>query len=357
MGHDLYRMILDGATSEWTVQMRMVACVIANDARDPDDTRGPGTLSPDGLPWSSIPLQAKQRPDGTWRDGLTDKTGMSEQAIGRAISALAAIGYDMRQPLRGRDGQPLRDRRGRIMTSVRGHSTDYQVPYLPPRSAPDRSSDTATYPGNEAARSSPVTTYEADRSSPVNAKVIKNDDPISSDPPQRSSPQAARPLSREALAAKSLKATDDEIEMMITLITRNRDVKDPSKDKYLATAIWRDQGQDLLDQVRRQARNSADSRPSSTNVKDLCPRHTHAHAPEDCPDLRAGSSEYSDPDAPPPPPSPGKPKLTVVGQCAYGPSCTAQADDKGDDDYHDRCRYLAKVKGTYPAPDSASGAA
>ena len=39
MGSDLYRMIRDGAPPDWTPAMRLVAMVIADDARDP--SQGP----------------------------------------------------------------------------------------------------------------------------------------------------------------------------------------------------------------------------------------------------------------------------------------------------------------------------
>ena len=39
MGHELYRMIRDGAPPDWSPLMRLVAMVIADDAR-PDPSQG-----------------------------------------------------------------------------------------------------------------------------------------------------------------------------------------------------------------------------------------------------------------------------------------------------------------------------
>jgi hypothetical protein len=108
MGSELYRMIRDGAPASWTAAMRLVAWTIADDARDP--SQGP----PDdgGWPWSKIRLHGNAD-DGEWHDGLTERTGMSERAISRALTDLARAGYEMRE-------QIGTDRRGRPVFTITG---------------------------------------------------------------------------------------------------------------------------------------------------------------------------------------------------------------------------------------------
>ena len=130
MGSELRRMIRDGAPPTWTPLMRLVACEIADDARDPDGSQ-------DGLPWSAIPIQGHRDRRGRWRDGLTERTGMSARAISRVLTDLAAAGYEMRE-IAGRRKD------GRAAVTAPGRALRFRVPLLQPRPAPERSPDSAT---------------------------------------------------------------------------------------------------------------------------------------------------------------------------------------------------------------------
>lgn len=133
-------MIRDGAPREWTPLMRLVAGEIADDARDPSLT----PVTHEGSwPWSALPLEGEYR-RGKWRDGLTERCGMSARSISRVLADLAAAGYEMRVPITDRDGQPVKDKRGRLMYAGKGHALRFQVPSLPPRGEPQRSPDPAT---------------------------------------------------------------------------------------------------------------------------------------------------------------------------------------------------------------------
>jgi len=124
MGSELYRMIRDGAPPGWTVTMRLVAMVIADDARDPSQ----GVPGDGGGPWSAIPVRGCWR-GGKWRDGITDRTGLSMHTVSRALAELAAAGYEMREQIAtGKDGRPV--------FAARGHAVRFRVPLLPPRLAP-----------------------------------------------------------------------------------------------------------------------------------------------------------------------------------------------------------------------------
>jgi len=127
MGHELYRMIRDGAPASWTPAMRMVAGVIADDALDPSQ----GEPGDGGWPRSAIRVRGghSRGHGGEWYDGLTERTGMSERAISRALTALARAGYEMRE-------QVGTDRRGRPVFAYPGRTPRFRVPPLTPRGSP-----------------------------------------------------------------------------------------------------------------------------------------------------------------------------------------------------------------------------
>jgi hypothetical protein len=176
MGSELYRMIRDGAPASWTVAMRLVAGVIADDARDPSQ----GMPEDGGHPWSAIPMKGhfiekKGKSKGKWRDGLTERTGMSLRAISRVLADLAAAGYEMREALgKGKDG--------RVVFTAPEHSMRFRVPPLTPRPVPERSPDPVTI---EAERSPDPATVRAERSpnlatpSPQESPHIKKPSPQS----------------------------------------------------------------------------------------------------------------------------------------------------------------------------------
>ncbi len=125
MGFELYRMIRDGAPASWTAIMRLVAGVIADDARDPTQ----GMPDDGGPPWSAIRFCGYFTEEGEWRDGFAERTGMSERAISRALSDLARAGYEMRE-------QVGIDKRGRPVFTYPNRGIRYRVPLLPPRECP-----------------------------------------------------------------------------------------------------------------------------------------------------------------------------------------------------------------------------
>lgn len=206
----LRRMIRDGAPPEWTPLMRLVAAEIADDARDPvgdDHEQGNGEH-----PWSAIPIEGKER-RGQWQDGLAERTGMSTRAISRVLAELAAADYEMRQPITGRDGKPIRDKRGRLVFAAKDHALRFQVPGLAPRPVPQSSPNPATYatepvdntptdfagvagnpadsaPFSEVSSPNPAT-CDGQRSPLLVSKVAGFGDPISSVSPQlKPSPHA-----------------------------------------------------------------------------------------------------------------------------------------------------------------------
>lgn len=180
MGHALRRMIDNGAPRDWTPLMRLVAGLIADDARDPRD----GHPLPEGeWPWSAIPVEGRFR-RGRWRDGIAERTGMSARAISRTLAELAAAGYEMRQPVADRDGKPVTDRRGRPVYAARGHALRFQVPPLPPRPelewSPDLASIADPFAVDNSESSPEVASKLGERSPLLVGKVAESGDPIPS---------------------------------------------------------------------------------------------------------------------------------------------------------------------------------
>jgi hypothetical protein len=184
-------MIRDGAPPEWSPLMRLVAGEIADDAGDPCAH----PLKDGELPWSAVPVEGEFR-HGRWRDGLTERCGMSARAISRVLTELAAAGYEMRQPITGREGKPVTDKRGRILFTAPGRALRFQVPPLTPRPEPERSPDLASVDDARSpevateteGRSPDPATEEGERSPLPASTVAESGDPISSVPPQDLSP-------------------------------------------------------------------------------------------------------------------------------------------------------------------------
>jgi hypothetical protein len=155
MGGDLYRMIRDGAPESWTPLMRLVAGVIADAARDPRQ----GLPDDGGWPWSDIPIRGSRAKTGKWKDGLTERTGMSARAISRILTELARADYELRE-------QIGTDKRGRPVFAYPGRAIRFRVPPLKPRDPPP---DTATTSPPDTATTSPPDT--ATISSPDTATI------------------------------------------------------------------------------------------------------------------------------------------------------------------------------------------
>ena len=127
MGHELYRMIRDGAPASWTPAMRMVAMVIADDALDPSQHEP----ADGGWPRSAIRVRGgrSRSHGGEWYDGITERTGMSERAISRALTALARADFEMRE-------QIGTDKRRRPVFAYPGRTPRFRVPPLTARGSP-----------------------------------------------------------------------------------------------------------------------------------------------------------------------------------------------------------------------------
>ncbi len=175
MGQELRRMVRAGAPASWTPLMRFVAMEIADDAGDPSR----GLPADGGWPWSAIPIEGYwDARRGKWREGLTERCGMSARAISRTLTELARAGYEMREAAgTGKDG--------RVVFTAPGRAMRFRVPILPPRPDPQR-------PPNVAGERSPhLAGVDSERSpllverSPLLVETVaESGDPISSGSPQ-----------------------------------------------------------------------------------------------------------------------------------------------------------------------------
>jgi hypothetical protein len=161
MGHRLYREILKGAPPDWGRPERLVALVIADDANE--ETRR-----------SWMPIEGCWR-RGRWVDGICEKTGMTPVSIRRALHQLGKRGFELRVPIStGRDGRPV--------YAARGRSTDFYVPSLPPRPAPERRSDLSTFEDGKALSFDPKgAQFSSERRSDLSAPLLRSPQ-ISSSP-------------------------------------------------------------------------------------------------------------------------------------------------------------------------------
>ena len=176
MGTELRRMIRDGAPPSWTPLMRLVAMEIADDARDPSSG-----VPADGPPWSALPVEGRWDRRGRWRDGLTQRCGVTQRAISDALTGLARAGYEMRQAIGT-------DRNGRPVFAAKGHAMRFQVPPLTPRPEPSGDTSRDIESTHESAAFSQSThesaTSNGQRSHSDVPKVAPGCDPIPSESPQ-----------------------------------------------------------------------------------------------------------------------------------------------------------------------------
>jgi hypothetical protein len=180
MGYELRRWFEDRLPQEISSGERVVALAIADLVWD-DSRVGYGTK-----------FMAK----------LLHKTGFeNEGQIGKVLGKLAARGIELRVPIKGEDGKPLKDKRGQFVYAHRGHQRTFRVPFeseFPGRPAPywndgeeERSPDrepNAWFDGErsparetfEGERSPSREGYTAERSPAREPKVTQAGDPIPS---------------------------------------------------------------------------------------------------------------------------------------------------------------------------------
>ncbi|GFH34334.1 hypothetical protein [Streptomyces pacificus] len=152
MGYELRRWFEDRLPQEISSGERVVALAIADLVWD-DSRIGYGRL---------------------FTQKLLHKTGFeNETQIGKVLGKLAARGIELRVPIAGQDGKPLRNKRGQLVYAHRGHQRTFRVPFeseFPGRPAPywndegERSPDRETNGWRNAERSPARETFNGERS-------------------------------------------------------------------------------------------------------------------------------------------------------------------------------------------------
>ena len=192
MGYELYREVRDGAPTDWTLAERLVALLIADNAND--QTRR-----------SWIPVAGRQR-KGRWVDGLTEQSGLTRAGVSKALQRLSARGFEFRIPIsQGKDGRPV--------FAVRGHSLDFLVPPIPPRTCPQRADHR---PGSHSSDQHPPFEPWADRR-PGYDEERADHRPIKGGPPFAPSPQLLPP-------AKPLPSSSGDVDQSTTSTTSETDL-------------------------------------------------------------------------------------------------------------------------------------
>lgn len=152
MGYELRRWFEDRLPLEISSGERVVALAIADLAWD-DSRIGYGRKFMQKLLW---------------------KTGFENEAqVGKVLGKLAARGIELRVPIKGQDGKPLRNKRGQFIYAHRGHQRTFRIPLeseFPGRPAPywddqdERSPDRDVHAWHDDERSPGRETFEAERS-------------------------------------------------------------------------------------------------------------------------------------------------------------------------------------------------
>jgi hypothetical protein len=152
MGYELRRWFEDRLPLEISSGERVVALAIADLAWD-DSRIGYGRKFMQKLLW---------------------KTGFENEAqVGKVLGKLAARGIELRVPIKGQDGEPLKNKRGQFIYAHRGHQRTFRIPFeseFPGRPAPywddqdERSPDREPHGWFDEERSPGRETYEGERS-------------------------------------------------------------------------------------------------------------------------------------------------------------------------------------------------
>lgn len=152
MGYELRRWFEDRLPQEISSGERVVALTIAD------------------LAWDDSRIAYGRK----FMEKLLWKTGFENEAqIGKVLGKLAARGIELRVPISGEDGKPLRNKRGQLVYAHRGHQRTFRIPFedeFPGRAAPywndegERSPDRETNAWYDGERSPARETFEGERS-------------------------------------------------------------------------------------------------------------------------------------------------------------------------------------------------
>lgn len=138
MGYELRRWFEDRLPQEITSGERVVAMTIAD------------------LVWDDTRIGYGRK----FMDKLLHRSGFENEAqLGKVLGKLAARGIELRVPITGQDGKPLKNKRGQPVYAHRGHQRTFRVPKeneFPARLAPnwhdeeERSPDRVTIPNERS---------------------------------------------------------------------------------------------------------------------------------------------------------------------------------------------------------------
>ncbi|MEU8040829.1 hypothetical protein [Streptosporangium sp. NPDC049078] len=270
MGYELRRWLADRLPAALSSGERLVALEIADQANE----------------------QTRRAYGSQTRAIILRRTGYADsKQLGKVLTKLAKNGIEMREPIRGKDGEPVRDKRGRVMYACNGREmSEFVVPHLEDLpSCPDQGSfldeaapgrspnqgsleDEAAPPGPEAAPDGAASGVKVPRLVP---KVPRAGHPSPQSPQENSSSL----LSHERVVLEALApagVTEDEMREVIREITKASKVKIENPAGYFRAIAARGDLPDYLNRVRGNAERAASYAARQTQPPPVTPEQPPA---------------------------------------------------------------------------------
>jgi len=168
MGYHLRRWLADRLPAELSSGERLVALEIADQANE--KTR---------LAYGQALL-----------DTIVHRTGLANQKqVGKVLGKLAANGIELRVPVRGKDGEIIRNRAGRPLYAFEGHKLTFRIPEekeFPAREVPlqgEHSTERSPGRGSTEAERSPARGQEVPRQGEPVSSISSNPHPLKASTP------------------------------------------------------------------------------------------------------------------------------------------------------------------------------
>ncbi|MEV4384005.1 hypothetical protein [Streptosporangium sp. NPDC049644] len=251
MGYELRRWLADRLPAGLSSGERLVALEIADQAND----------------------QSRHAYGSETRAVILRRTGYAdEKQLGKVLTKLAKNGIEMREPVRGKDGEPVRDKRGRVVYACNGHEmSEFVVPRLedlpscPERgsflyeAAPERSPDRVSK-RDEGAPHGPEGPPSGAASDAKVPRLVPKVPPAGHPSPQSPQENSSSLLSHERVVMEALApagATEDEMREVITEIRQATKGRIENPNGYFRAIAERGDLPDYLSRVRANAERRA----------------------------------------------------------------------------------------------------
>lgn len=251
MGYELRRWLADRLPAGLSSGERLVALEIADQANE----------------------QSRHAYGSETRAIILRRTGYAdEKQLGKVLTKLAKNGIEMREPVRSKDGEPVRDKRGRVVYACNGHEmSEFVIPRLedlpscpergtfPPEAAPERSPDRSSK-REEGAPPGPEGPPSGAASDAKVPRLVPKVPPAGHPSPQSPQENSSSLLSHERVVMEALApagVTEDEMREVIKEIRKATKGKIENPNSYFRTIAQRGDLPDYLNRVRANAERRA----------------------------------------------------------------------------------------------------